>query len=417
MSDFIKTSDQRDAIALLSSPARYILLFGGSRSGKTFILIYAMLVRALKAPGSRHVILRAHFNSVKQSVFMDTLPKVISLAFNGLSYRENRSDWLITLPNRSEIWIGGLDDNERADKILGKEFATIYFNEASEIGYHAVSTALSRLAQKTALVNKAYFDCNPAGKSHWSYKLFVDKIDPASRTPLRFPELYAAMLMNPQGNADNLAAGYIDQVLGGLTERQRQRFLEGRWFDDREGALWKRGLIDAFRVDYPPELSRVVIGVDPAVTSGKNSDHTGIVTAGVSVAGEFYVLSDVSLRGSPLEWAAAVASEYERWQADRVIGEVNNGGDLIEMNLRNVNRNISFKSVRASRGKIARAEPVAALYEQKKVHHVGCFPELEEEMCNYAPGLSVTSPDRLDALVWALFELSSRPGGSRLISA
>ncbi|MDD3119188.1 MAG: phage terminase large subunit, partial [Victivallales bacterium] len=189
MSSFSKTPDQRRAIDLLGSAARYVLLFGGSRSGKTFILIYALLVRALKAPGSRHAILRAHFNAVKQSVFMDTLPKVRQLAFPGLSCRENRSDWLIILPNRSEIWIGGLDDNERADKILGREYATIYFNEASEIGFHAVTTALSRLAQKTTLVNKAYFDCNPSGKSHWSYRLFVEKLDPATRLPVSQPEL------------------------------------------------------------------------------------------------------------------------------------------------------------------------------------------------------------------------------------
>ena len=186
-SAFRKTAAQQQALKLLGGGSRYVLLFGGSRSGKTFILVYALLVRALRAPGSRHAILRLHSNSVRQSVLMDTLPKVVRLAFPRLRLAESSRDQFVRLPNRSEIWFGGLDAGERADKILGKEFSTIYFNECSEIGYEAVNTALTRLAQKTALRNKAYFDCNPSGKSHWSYKLFVEKLDPESNRPVTFP--------------------------------------------------------------------------------------------------------------------------------------------------------------------------------------------------------------------------------------
>lgn len=420
MNNFKKTPDQHKAVALLSSRAKYILLFGGSRSGKTFILVYTILCRAAKAPGSRHVILRYRFNSVKQSVFMDTLPKAAKLCFPELKYKENRSDWFIRLPNGAEIWIAGLDDKERVDKILGKEYCTIYFNESSEISYLAVTTALSRLAQNCPKIpNKAYFDCNPSGKSHWSYKLFVEKLDPETRVPLKFPELYASMIMNPGGNRDNLPQGYLEETLAGLPERQRRRFMDGAWLDDAEGALWKRHHINAARVREAPGLRRIVIGVDPAVTSGSASDSTGIICAGLAADDHYYVLSDATAeRATPYEWAEAVCREYEKWHADRVIGEVNNGGDLIEANLRNVNRKLSFKSVRAARGKLTRAEPIAALYEQMKVHHVGEFPELEDEMCNYRPGNSAKSPDRMDALVWALTELSASSGsGKRLISA
>ena len=226
-SAFRKTAAQQQALKLLGGGSRYVLLFGGSRSGKTFILVYALLVRALRAPGSRHAILRLHSNSVRQSVLMDTLPKVVRLAFPRLRLAESSRDQFVRLPNRSEIWFGGLDAGERADKILGKEFSTIYFNECSEIGYEAVNTALTRLAQKTALRNKAYFDCNPSGKSHWSYKLFVEKLDPESNRPVTFPRQYASMLLNPAANAENLPAGYLEETLAGLSDRQRARFLEG----------------------------------------------------------------------------------------------------------------------------------------------------------------------------------------------
>lgn len=347
---------------------------------------------------------------------MDTLPKVVRLAFPQLRLKESSRDQFVRLPNRSEIWFGGLDAGERADKILGKEFSTIYFNECSEIGYEAVNTALTRLAQKTSLVNKAYFDCNPSGKSHWSYRLFMEKIDPESNLPVVFPGQYASMLLNPAENAENLPAGYLEETLAGLPERQRARFLEGAWLDDIAGALWSSRLIDRNRIVQVPELERIVVGVDPAVTGSVSSDTTGIVTVGRSTDNHFYVLSDASCKGRPLEWAAAVNAEYERFQADRVVAEVNNGGELVETVLRQLNTNLSFRAVRAVRGKIARAEPVAALYEQGRVHHVGRFPELEEEMTGFTPSSSA-SPDRLDALVWAVTELCARNCTPRLIPA
>lgn len=417
MKKFEKTPAQQQALQLLQSQSRHILLFGGSRSGKTFILIYALLVRALKAPGSRHAVLRFHGNGARYSIGFDTLPKVIDLAFPGLRAEYIKSDNFFRLPNRSEIWLGGLDADERADRILGREFATLYFNECSEIPYSGITTALTRLAQKTTLKNRAYYDCNPSGKSHWSYKLFVEKIEPESRRALNDPGNYASMLMNPADNAGNLPEGYIENTLAGLNDRQRRRFLNGQWLDDSGNGLWTIGMIDRSRVPTAPAvLERIVIGVDPSVTGNSNSDFTGIVAAGRDQHGSYYVLADASLRGSPLSWATAVSRLFEQLGADRVIGEVNQGGDLIEMALRTTNPDLPFKAVRATRGKLLRAEPVAALYEQNKVHHVGFFPELEDQMCSYHPQSSASSPDRLDALVWALTELITA-GGSRLIEA
>ena len=413
---FKKTTVQEKALRLLTGPSRYVLLFGGSRSGKTFILVYAILVRALRAAGSRHAILRLHGNSVRQSVLLDTLPKVAKLAFPGLKFKESRQDQFVRLPNHSEIWFAGVDGEERVDKILGKEFATIYFNECSEIGYEAVNTVLTRLAQRTALRNRAYFDCNPAGKSHWSYKLFVEKRDPVSGLALPFPQNYASMQLNPAENRENLPEGYLEETLAGLSERQRMRFLEGRWLDDFAGALWTQEMIERDRVEAPPEeFERIIVGVDPAVSSGRDADETGIVTVARGRNRHFYVLSDASMTGRPTEWAGRAVAEYHRFHADRIAGEVNNGGDLIETVLRSIDADVSFRAVRAMRGKIERAEPVAALYEQRRVHHLGRFPELEEQMTTFRPE-SGDSPDRLDALVWAVTMLMENSSPRHIIS-
>jgi len=153
------------------------------------------------------------------------------------------------------------------------------------------------------------------------------------------------------------------------------------------------------------DLQRIVIAIDPAVTFGEDADWTGIIVAGLGVDGFGYVLDDLSCRLSPEGWARRAVNAYHAYEADRVVAEVNNGGDLVESVLRTVDSRVSYKKVHASRGKAIRAEPIAALYEQGKVFHVRPFRELEDQMCNYVPGNFDGSPDRLDALVWALTDL------------
>ena len=414
---FSYTPAQQRALELISGNIRNVMLFGGSRSGKTFLLCCVLLIRALRSPGSRHAVIRRYANSVRSSIAADTLPKVLSHRFCGLIKHEyNKSEGVLSLENGAQIWMFGLDDSSRADKILGKEFVTIYFNECSELDHNSVQTALTRLAQNSPpLKPKALFDCNPPGKKHWTYRVFIEKINPADNLPLAKPDDYAAMQINPLDNAGNLPQGYIENTLAGLPRRQRQRFLEGRFLDEVEGALWKTEMIAPFRVSRCPEFQRIVIGVDPAVSSGEESDFTGIIAAAAGVDGHYYVLADRSRKGSPLEWAKSVISLYHELDADRVVGEVNNGGDLIEALLHKLAPELSFRPVRASRGKIIRAEPAAALYERGLVHHAGEFPLLEEEMTSYAPGNSKHSPDRMDALVWALTELAD--SGQRFILA
>lgn len=216
-------------------------------------------------------------------------------------------------------------------------------------------------------------------------------------------------------NKENLSPAFLDSIVKKYegTRLGRQE-LNAEILDDNPGALWHRDAIENLRVVKPPQLIRVVTGVDPAVSSNDESAETGIVTAGMAANGHLYVLDDHSLRGTPHQWAVAVVKAHHQRDGDRVVGEVNNGGDLVEVNLRTVDRSIPFKAVHASRGKLIRAEPVAALYEQGKVHHVGTFPQLEDQLCEWVPGEE--SPDRMDALVWAITELASRApsAGSRI---
>lgn len=217
-------------------------------------------------------------------------------------------------------------------------------------------------------------------------------------------------------NRDNLAAVFLASIVKRYegTRLGRQELL-GEVLDDVPGALWQRETLDRLRVQAAPELSRVVVAIDPAVTSGENADETGIVVAGVGVDGAFYVLADRTCRMSPDGWARRAIVAFDEFRADRIIAEVNNGGEMVELTLRTVRASSPYTAVHASRGKRIRAEPIAALYEQGKVHHVGSMPELEDQMCMFLPEGNEKSPDRVDALVWALTELSEGMPGAGVL--
>ena len=239
------------------------MLFGGSRSGKTFIAVYAIIVRASKCK-SRHVILRKTFNSVKTSVWMDTLPKVISVAFPELLPSWNirsKTDFFWTLPNGSEVWIGGLDDDKRVEKILGKEYSTIYFNESSQLNYSSVQIALTRLAEKNILKKKVYYDCNPPSKKHWSYWLFIKKVNPVESEPLRNADDYDSILMNPADNIENIDEEYLD-FLEGLPEKDKARFLRGEFTDGDDGLAYYSFDQELHVKETTIEIGSLFIGMD-----------------------------------------------------------------------------------------------------------------------------------------------------------
>ena len=416
---FKLTEKQEMARELLSSSAIYYLLYGGSRSTKTFTFLRTIVIRALIAPESRHAVLRFRFVNVKQSVIYDTFPKLMKLCFPTVGYNLNKQDWFVEFPNGSQIWFGGLDDKERTEKILGNEYATVFLNECSQISYQAFLIVITRLAQRCfyerdgkqrELSLKLFCDENPPNRGHWTHQLFMEKVTPGTRKKLENPDDYVFMQMNPADNRENLPTAYM-KMLDDLPKRQRDRFRDGIFSDESDNALWNYDIIERNRVSSPPQkFLRIVIAVDPSGASGDedtNNDDIGIIAVGLGNDGFAYLLEDNTVQSGPAGWAGVVATTYERLGADRVIGESNFGGAMVEHTIKTANPNIPYKEVRASRSKMIRAEPVSALHEQNKIKFVGEFSELEDEMMNATTAgyVGLKSPNRLDAFVFAVTEL------------
>lgn len=418
---FRLTPKQETANALLAGPAQHILLYGGSRSGKTFLECRAIAMRALLASGSRHGIFRFRANAVRASVVNDTWPKMLRLCFPGLTAHVSQEGFA-RFPNGSEVYFGGLDEKERVEKVLGMEFATLLLNECSQIPYASREILLSRLAQKVMvdapgvpsrpLVLKAYYDENPPDKGHWSYRLFVQKVNPETRVPLPNPDDYAHMQINPRDNEANLAANYISKTLGGMSARMRRRFEHGEFRDANPNALFPEANLDQWRVTdgTAPDFVRVVVAVDPSGSGdvdNADNDAIGIVVAALGMDGNAYLLEDVTVKAGPATWGKVATSAYERHEADVIVGEVNFGGAMVKHVIQTARPRTPYKEVRASRGKVARADPIAALCETGKVRLVGYFPELEDELSGFTTQGYVggSSPNRADAFIWAMSEL------------
>ncbi len=222
----------------------------------------------------------------------------------------------------------------------------------------------------------------------------------AANTTGRWATFHFTSHDNPEINAEAL-----DEITLDMTAQAYAQEIMAEDADSAPGALWTRDTLDSSRVNRFPDLVRVMVGVDP---TGSATNECGIVVAGLGDDGHGYVLDDSSLLGSPEAWSNAVIAAYHRHSADRILGEKNYGGDMVEHTIRTAGGDVSYSNVNATRGKAVRAEPIAALYERGKVHHVGTFPHLEEEMCNWVPGQSTKSPNRVDALTWALTELMAK---------
>lgn len=396
---------------LLTAGKRFCLIYGGSRSGKTFELTGTIAERAILAPGSRHLIVRQEGTAAKRAIVKGTWPEMMKARFPGVGYEWKEQYGYFILENGSEVWVGGLNDDKALEKILGNEYATIYINEASEVRYKAFTLLRSRLAQTVKdkdgdpLSQRFYVDLNPTTRQHWTYRLWIDGVEPETQMALDMAN-YGHVVVNPMDNAVNLSSEYLND-LRSLPARARKRFMEGSYVEDAEDALWQRRMIK--RAQNVPVLTRIVVAVDPAMTAETGSDETGIIAAAVDNAGNGYVLDDASGRYRAEDWARQAIAAMDYFNADRIVAEVNQGGDLVENTIRALRPNTPYRAVRATRSKYLRAEPVAALYERGKVYHVGEFPELEDQMCSFTTGFDRKaagySPDRVDALVWALTDL------------
>ncbi len=417
--EFKLTDKQHEAIQCIGD-AENVLLYGGSRSTKTFTILRTIVNRAIAAKKSRHAVLRFRFNHVKASVVYDTFPKVMELCFPQVTYKLDKSDWFAVLPNGSEIWFGGLDDKERSEKILGNEYATIFLNECSQISYSSYLILITRLAQVCTYTQggeirqlslKFLLDENPPLMGHWTHKLFIEHKDPLSKASIASPDDYKSLLMNPVDNAENLPDSYLRR-LNALPKRQRDRFYLGKFGDENENALWTDSIIDASRVngDDLPQMSRIVVAVDPSGADddeNKNNDDIGIGVCGLGTDGIGYVLEDLTIKAGPATWGKVAASAYARHTADRVVGEQNYGGAMVEFVVKTADPNISYKAVTASRGKVVRAEPISALHETGKIKMVGRFDDLEDELKGFTTTgyTGAKSPNRADWFVWGFTEL------------
>lgn len=412
------------ADALFAQPHITTLLCrGGTGSGKTVYTCSAVLKRGLQFPKTRHVIFRATAVEARTMLFNATFRETLDMM---LTTSDGSSTWdffdsknLITrepmcvkLPNGSEIHFGGLDDNASLNKILGADYATALISEAQNIdSYRVVQRVKGRLRQKAqdadgvALIPKLIMDCNPPSKRHWTYQVFVEKLHPIKKTPLKNPDSYAEIKMNAEHNVENLSAGYLDGM--DYDANEHQQMLLGEWFDQIDNPLFYADDIANQRQrarspDDCDDLTAIVVAVDPAVTSKEGSDETGIVVVGADEDGHGYVLEDLSGVYTPYQWASVAASAFDRWKANHVVAEKNQGGDMVELTLRTANSSIPVKLIHASRGKEIRAESTSTAYRQKRIHHCGEFAVLEKQLLEFETGFDRRrkgSPDRLDALV------------------
>ena len=409
---FVKTPKQRELVEAMLDH-EIVMAEGGARSGKTVGIIRQQIVRGMARP-SRHLAGRFRAKHAKASLWLETIPFVFARCFPGIPYEANSSDGLIYFPTkhgeRSELWVAGFDDQARMEKILGKAFSDVFTNECSQIPYPVIPLLQTRLAESSGLPLRFFADQNPPSKAWWTWKLFHQLTTPDGE---RVDWDVAVVRMNPEDNAANLPAATLT-ILRALPKRQRQRFYEGLYTDDVEGALWSDSMVNDALGREPGETILTVVAVDPSVSKSDTSDECGIVVCSSDANGGGSVDLDASGKLSTQTWAKRVVSVYHETKANCVVAEVNNGGDLVEDVIHNVDRNVPVVKVHAAKSKKARAEPIAQLFEQGKVSLIARFPELEEELTTYVPRDSAVSPNRLDAMVWGLTYLLVDQGGEFL---
>ncbi|MDF0540748.1 phage terminase large subunit [Sphingobium sp. H39-3-25] len=418
-SQFSPIPIQQKALDLArSTTAKNILYFGGGGSGKSIAISHIILMRGMNAPGSRHGIFRKTATSCRRTLFDLAFRDAMEMTFPGIladtRTKINETEMTIELGNGSIFFFAGLDSHN-ITRIMGDKFATIWLNECDEFDYGEVTKLKSRLRDVKKTVSgrelplRMFYDLNPDLKSHFSYQCFILKNNPARNVPLRSPEDWVSLQMNVSNTDTHLGSDYLEDLMDG-SEADVQRYVHGYWRDEREYSMFKPSDVNAHRVvSAPDNLVRVVVSVDPAASSNENSDETGIAVVGQGADGELYVLADYSTRGSPETWAKAVVSAYTDFSADLVVAEKNNGGDMVERNMAVEAPYLPIKLVHASKGKVIRAEPISTLYSKGRVHHVGEFSALEQQMYKFHVDYDRRkdgSPDRLDALVWGLSELT-----------
>jgi PBSX family phage terminase large subunit len=383
-------------LPLWNSDKRYFVVTGGRGSGKSYG-VTSFLDTLSYEIGHRTLFTRYTMTAAEISIipeFTEKIPLIGKL--NHFKITENS---ITNTISGSDILFRGIktsSGNQTANLKSLQGITTWVLDEAEELTDQDTFDKIDLSIRAKNKQNRVILVLNPTFKKHWIYKEFIA----TKRDDVEY--IHTTYL----DNIENLSQSFIDKAEK-VKKQNYAKYLHqfmGEWIDEVEGALWNDAIIDKCRVTKLPDMKRIVVAIDPAVTAHKNSDETGIIVCGVDIDGIGYVLEDLSGTYTPAEWAKVAINAYHKYNADKVIAEVNNGGDLVEANLRTHDRNVSYKAIRATKGKYTRAEPVAALYEDGKVRHNGNLYKLEEQLTTWNAKLD-DSPDRLDALVWGLTEL------------
>jgi phage terminase large subunit-like protein len=375
---------------------RYFLITGGRGSGKSWTLALFLLNLTYQ---KGHVILFTRYTLV--SAFISIIPEFldkIEIMGKANDFEVTQSE-IINKLTGSKILFRGIKTSSGVNTANLKSIAglsTWVIDEAEELTDPDVFDKVDLSIRAKDNPNRVILVMNPSYRSHWIYSEFVKK----KRNDTTY--IHTTYI----DNKENLSDSFI-QAAEKTKRENRARYEHlflGTWLDDADGMLWNRAIIGKARIDEAPNLTRIIVAIDPAVTANMQSDETGIIVVGKDNEGFGYVLEDLSGKYSPNHWAKIANDAAMRWNADCIVAEKNQGGDMVDAVLKSQGTNFRIKLVTATKGKYVRAEPVYSLYEQGQIYHVGSFPILESQMVTFNPDKG-KSPDRVDALVWGLTEL------------
>lgn len=375
------------------------LILAGRGWGKTRTGAADAMLYALRNPNVQVAVVTPTFGDIRRVAFggvsgiLKTMPKGCMLEGRGQGYNSSASE--IRLFNGSKIF--GFSATE-PDRLRGPQFHRAWCDELAAWRYPETFDQLMfalRLGENPQCIITTTPRPTPL------IRQLLDRNDVVVTTGNTFEN---------EANLAQSTLAMLKEKYEGTTLGRQELYAEV--LDNLEGALWNNSMIDAARrpKDTKVEFTKVIVALDPAVTANPDSDETGIVVVGKDALNKYYLLDDRSGTYTPDEWGRLSVELFYTWQANYIVAEVNNGGDLVERLIRSIDTSVGYRSVHASRGKMLRAEPISALYEQGKVHHLGVYPELESQMCTYTGDRPKPSPDRLDALVWGLTELSKSRG-------
>jgi PBSX family phage terminase large subunit len=380
---------------------RYFLVTGGRGSGKSFT-VNLFLLNLTYLEGHTVLFTRYTMTSAHISIIPEFLDKIESLNLH--NDFEITRDEIINVKTNSKILFRGIKTSSGVNTANLKSIAgvtTWVLDEAEELVDENIFDKVDLSIRAKDKPNRVMMIMNPSYKSHWIYSRFIKN----HRDDTTY--IHTTYLDNKR----NLSQSFVDQA-----ERVKQENLHryehlflGKWLDDAEGLLWSKPLLEKVKIVAKPILERIVVAIDPAASANLNSDETGIIVLGKDSHGKGYVLEDLSGKYSPNEWAKVASQAFNNWDADCIVAEKNQGGDMVESVLRSQNSTARIKLVTATKGKFVRAEPIYSLYEQHKIFHVGSFPILENQMVTFDPDKG-KSPDRVDALVWGFTELMLTSG-------